>query len=92
MGPNVDVTKDEHSVELKCRKTMNISGVQSVISFDEYEVSLITTCGEMQINGNSLKVETLDVDRGLVTISGEICGINYISDHPKKKKRFRGGI
>jgi sporulation protein YabP len=90
MSSNFESNKDEHSLELKSRKALNINGVQSVIAFDENEVSLITNCGEMEIDGNSLKVEVLDIDRGRVSISGEICGINYISDHPKKKKRHRG--
>jgi hypothetical protein len=35
-----------------------------------------------------MKIDALDLESGLALISGEICGINYIDDSPKKKKHF----
>lgn len=81
----------EHSLSLNARKELKISGVEQVVSFDDASVDLLTSCGEMEIDGTSLNIDALDLERGFASISGEISGINYIAERVKKKKRFWGG-
>lgn len=92
MNSNNNLPKDEHSFTLTGRKQMLILGVLSVLSFDESNVVLVTSCGEMEIDGNSLVVDSLDVQKGVVSVAGEVCGINYLNDKPKRKRRLKGSL
>ncbi len=80
-----------HSIELVDRKELKITGVTQIISFDDLSVVMLSDCGEIEIDGNSLNIDALDLERKYVAVSGEISGINYIERVVKKKKRFWGG-
>ena len=77
----------EHSVKLISRRHMDISGVREVESFDEEGASLITNCGRMTLEGRGIKVSALDVERGVVTIEGQIDALFYsdIKDDGKRR-------
>ena len=86
---NGSIEKQQHELMLKARKEMNISGVKDVESFDEQCVVLHTSAGEMTVEGVSLKVGTLDVERGIVALSGRIDAVFYsIEDRQEKKGLF----
>ena len=59
-----------HNVIMENRKSLTISGVTDVDSFDERCISLYTQMGELVIN--SMSVETGDM-----TIDGDIWALNY---------------
>lgn len=80
--------KEEHFLSLSARKELKITGICRVISFDDSYVLLNSSMGDIDVSGRDLKIDALDLDSGLALISGEISGINYIDDYPKKK-RFR---
>ncbi len=86
---NTDIKdKSAHSVSLTARRDLKITGVLQVISFDDLAVELSTSAGEVDIEGTALNIDALDLDRGYIAISGEVSGINYVSDKPMKKKHF----
>lgn len=78
----------EHTISLISRKELRITGVNQLICFDDLSVKLSSVLGEIEIFGNSLTVDSLDLDKGFIYISGEISGLEYVEDVPKKKKRF----
>jgi sporulation protein YabP len=82
--------RSEHSIELTARNSLKVSGVDQIISFDENSVILSSSLGELEISGYDLNVDALDLDKGFASLSGEICGINYIDEQMKKKTRFWG--
>ena len=67
----------QHSLATNARRTTRIEGVREVLSFDEECVELCTTCGEMTVEGTGLHVSTLDTERGIVVIDGQLNGISY---------------
>ena len=75
-----------HDCILKGRKHADITGVKEVVSFDSSGVVLVTACGELTLEGNEIKVGTLDTDRGIVAVDGEICAV-YYSDESKRGRR-----
>lgn len=75
-----------HELVLKGRKSLSVSGVREVISFDESSVMLDTVCGELEIDGDSLRVSALDTARGNVAVEGNISSMLY-SDKPYKEGR-----
>ena len=88
---NTNVKNDgEHSLSLVSRNFLKLSGVLQIINFDDVSAVLSTSCGEMEISGENLSIDLLDLDNGIASLSGMVAGINYYSDHPKKKHWFRG--
>lgn len=80
-------TKTSHEIILKNRKTLGVTGVEDVDSFDDTMIKLNTVCGELVIDGSSLKVTVLDTVKGEVSVEGNIQAINY---YDKKLGAKRG--
>ena len=85
---SVTEIRKEHEIKIIKRKEMSISGVEEVISFDEESVRLMSSEGEIYIEGEDIKIGVLDTDRGLVTLSGKINGVYYVSEDKGTKKGF----
>lgn len=73
-------TNPYHHVVIKDRKTMELSGVKQIDSFDSDEFLLETTLGWMLINGKDLSLGKLDTEHGDLIIKGNIDSINYLSN------------
>ncbi len=82
-------TSPYHNVLIKDRKTMELSGVKQIDSFDSNEFLLETTLGWMLITGKDLTLGKLDTEHGDVVIKGTIESLNYVSN---KKGQERGSL
>ena len=80
--------KSAHSLCMKDRESLEVSGVSDVISFDEAGIVLSTECGVLSIDGSELHIVTLNVDEGNVAITGTVNGIIY----PESGGNRSGGI
>lgn len=78
----------KHSLHLQNREKLNIDGVENVISFDENAIILQTSLGELNIDGEGLKVVKLSVEDGEVALEGKIFGLFYIDGGRKKRGGF----
>ena len=78
----------KHAVVLKDRKDMRIDGVSEVVSFDEHYVMLKTQCGDMAIEGSNLKIAVLEIDAGIVVLSGTVSGVYYSDPQNTQKRSF----
>ena len=87
---NILETKSELS--LKGRREMSISGVEEMLEFDEENVRMRSVDGELVVEGNEIKIGTLDTDRGIVTLCGKINGIYYTVEPEREKKGFFGRL
>ncbi len=90
MNNTYEKNEGEHSLSLVSRKVLKLSGVHQIMNFDDVAVLFNTSCGEMEVIGENLSIDLLDLDNGLASVSGMIGGINYLSERPKKKLWFRG--
>ncbi len=72
------------NVILENRKSMSVSGVKDVDSFDENAVALFTELGNMLISGSDLHISRLNIENGEVIINGTIDSIVYRGDAAKK--------
>ena len=75
----------KHTLSVVARTSASLTGVCDVQSFDEREVILRTDCGEMTVEGEDLRVGTLDVERGVVELTGRICALYYSDAAPARK-------
>lgn len=66
-----------HNVIMENRKSLTISGVTDVDSFDERCISLYTQMGELVIRGRELHINSMSVETGDMTIDGDIWALNY---------------
>ncbi len=82
--------KKEHELSIIDRKRMQLSGVLEVHGFDDVLISLKTEFGELQIEGEGLKIGLLDTEKGHVSVEGTINGLLY-TDSMRIKKRGRFG-
>ena len=88
---NKNVEKQEKSdIAIRSRKHIDVTGVVDVMSFDDRSVSMMTELGEMTVEGEGLKVGTLDTDKGIVSVDGKISAVIYYDEvrAPDKKGRL----
>ncbi len=77
----------EHFVRVNNRRTIEISGVKEVDSFDNEEFLLQTVMGYMVIRGENLQIKNLDVDQGNVAIKGKIYELSYMDEQQGDKTK-----
>lgn len=77
------VIKKDHNIILENRGSMSISGITDVDSFDEKAICLYTQMGELTIQGRELHIDSMSVETGDMTITGDIWSIVY-GDRDKK--------
>ncbi|MGV2942350.1 sporulation protein YabP [Mesobacillus sp. LC4] len=79
----------DHDLVMRGRRTLEITGVKQVESFDNEEFLLETVMGFLAIKGQNLQMKNLDVDKGIVSIKGKIFDLVYLDDqHGEKAKGF----
>ena len=81
-------TNLSHSFSVSERKSIIITGVVKIDSFDKEEFLLETVQGFMNIKGENLEVVKLDTYQGNITIKGKIDAINYIEETKQKESVF----
>jgi len=79
----------EHALVLLDRKTLEISGVENVNTFDEEEIILETVMGYLYVLGEQLHVSMLNLDQGKVVVEGNIINIEYKREGKDIKSRGR---
>ncbi|TMW69981.1 sporulation protein YabP [Alteribacter natronophilus] len=92
MGQSHKQQKD-HNITMKGRKTLEITGVKQVESFDNEEFLLETEMGYLSIRGQHLQMKNLDVDEGNVSIQGRVDDLVYLEQgQGDKSKGFFGKL
>ncbi|MFC4303152.1 sporulation protein YabP [Cohnella boryungensis] len=65
-------------VRMLNRKSLDITGVSNVESFDNEEFLLETECGFLTVRGQHLHMKNLSLEQGLVSIEGAIHSLVYL--------------
>ncbi len=92
MNSNTDKECAGHNLTLISRKELKITGVRQILNFDDATVSFITSSGELEIDGDSLNIDVLDLNSGVATVTGNITGMNYVGDQQTKKRKLRSWL
>ena len=66
-----------HKLTLTERKSLTLTGVTEVISFDENAVILKTGLGTLVIHGQGLQLKNLSFDGGQVGVEGTVSALIY---------------
>ncbi|CEP91937.1 spore protein [[Clostridium] sordellii] len=79
----------EHSIGLKDRSSLTISGVEHIYSFSDKKVEIRTTCGDMFVDGENLDMSKLSIDEKVITVTGTINGIVYSKAKEPQESFFK---
>jgi len=74
-------------VRMLNRKSLDITGVSNVESFDNEEFLLETECGYLTVRGQNLHMKNLSLDQGLVSIEGQIHSLVYLDGSTANKSK-----
>ena len=80
------ITNYNHTITISERKSINLTGVKKIDSFDNEEFLLETTMGFIIIKGESLEIIKLDTYQGNVSIKGKVNSLTYLENLNKKEK------
>lgn len=74
------------NLTLENKENLNITGVEHVESFNDEEVTLLTTKGVLIVKGMKLNISKLNVDEGRLTVKGIINSIIYSDKEIEREK------
>lgn len=66
-----------HKLTLNERKSLIVTGVTEVISFDETAVVFHTGLGTMVVQGTQLQLKNLSSEGGQIAVEGVVSAISY---------------
>lgn len=75
----------EHNINLIERKSLTISGVEHIYSFNDKKVEVKTSVGQMIIEGENLDMGKLSIDDNIIDIKGIINSISYSKERKSKE-------
>ncbi len=75
-----------HILTLSDRRSLTVSGVTDVDSFDEMTVVIYTVQGELTVKGTALHITRLNVETGDLMMEGQIDSLVYAD------MKIRGGF
>ena len=70
-------TRLPHKLQLNERKSLTMTGVTEVVSFDENTVVLQTSLGLLIVQGQQLSLQNLSLEGGQVAVEGTIGALSY---------------
>ena len=76
------------NIIIENRNRLSVSGVESVVSFDEVTVIVDTVNGTLLIHGSDLHLEKLNLDNGEIKVEGSIDSVEYENFEPKSGGLF----
>lgn len=66
-----------HKLTLSERKSLTMTGVTEVVSFDENMVILRTSLGTLVIQGEDLQLKSLAPEGGQIAVDGTVTALTY---------------
>lgn len=87
MEENKTVVAKKHSIVTCERKDIIIEGVIKLDSFDKSEFLLETTKGYLHVKGHNLTLGNMDMEKGNLTIEGNIDAIIYLNGNNSNKEK-----
>ena len=72
-----------HRLILDERRHLEVTGVKEVLRFDETQVLLRTMKGLLGLQGEGLRLQTLNPEGGRVVVDGTVNTISYLGEGTK---------
>lgn len=81
---------DNHHISIDNQERMTITQVADVDAFDEETLWVNLKEGSLEVTGQKLNIEKLDLEQGLLVLTGEIGALAYTERRSREKKRLFG--
>lgn len=75
-----------HEVKMTDRKTIYLTGIKKIVSFDNEEFLMESNMGVILLKGENLELIKLDTADGNVKIKGKINSLSYVEGKEKNKE------
>ncbi len=86
MDKNKDLVDTiNHKITINERKSILITGIKKINSFDDNEFFVDSIMGSIVIKGSNLELLKIDTFQGTLSIKGIVNSINYLEDNKKSK-------
>lgn len=82
----MDKETSSHTINIVERKSINLSGVKKIDSFNSNEFLLDSNMGYITLKGANLEIVKLDTFQGNVQIKGTINSLSYSDKLGKQKE------
>ena len=79
----------EHSISLKERSSLVISGVDHIYSFNDKKVELLTSAGRLTVEGENLDMNKLNLEESIISVEGSINSINNTKEKKPEEKFYK---
>lgn len=79
----------EHSISLKGRSSLVISGVDHIYSFNDKKVEVLTSAGRLIVEGEGLDMNKLNLEESIITVEGMVNSLNYVKEKKPEEKFFK---
>ncbi len=83
---------ENQTLILENRHTLTISGVTDIDRFDEREIVLYTKLGELTIDGRELHINAISIEKGDLSVEGDIWGMRYGDKDKRSPVSFIGRL
>lgn len=83
---DIKIDEKKSNMTLENRKRLSLNGVMEVISFNEELIILNTILGTLNIKGEGLRMNRLDVQNGDIMITGTVNSCIYTNRESKQDK------
>ncbi|GAV24006.1 sporulation protein YabP [Carboxydothermus pertinax] len=80
----------KHKVEIRDRKTIILTGIKQVLSFNDEEILVESVQGFIVLKGEGLFITELNLESGNLTVEGFLKEFSYPEEGPKAKERGKG--
>lgn len=82
------ISSGDHLVTVRNRKRMDMTSIKAIERFDQEEFLIHTSQGHLLIRGQELRIVHLDVDKGLLTLEGDVKALQYDDEEGGLSKGF----
>ena len=88
MEQNNQNESKKHNLVLNNCKTLSLDGVLEVLNFDDMQISLITSQGELSIEGEGIRIVKYLMQSGEMCVEGRITALIYSCVKKEQKSSF----
>ena len=77
-----------HELKILNRDHGFLSGIEKVVSSCETYLVLVSSCGNLRIDGEKLKINKYDVESGTLDFEGKVNSVKYSGEQKSLLKRI----
>lgn len=86
----VNKQSGSHELKLNCREKGSLTGIEKVVSSCDTALNLISSCGNILISGEKLKITRYNAGDGILEFEGSVNSIKYSgAKQPLIKRIFK---